>query len=266
MISRIRSSGRRPSVVSTAIESGRHRSRSSARSRSGRRCPGDHVLRHHRAAYAAERSTLDGSLPLKRRRLPRHPAVGVHDDLAAGEAESPLRPPPRTSRWGSRGSPGPPRGDRGGMTWCATSSIRSSRQALVRHLVVVLRGEHTVRTGFGTPRSYSTVTCVLPSGRRYGRMPRLRTSASRRRAGGEQIGQRHQLGVSRQRSRTSSPGRRAKLVAVARGAGLGCLVTPRLMRATARADPTRSVPARPVVEAVARVGVPDLAIVSRTMS
>ena len=38
----------------------------------------------------------------------------------------------------------------------------------------------TVLTRFGTPRSYSIVTCVLPSGRRYGSWPLLRASASRR--------------------------------------------------------------------------------------
>ena len=38
----------------------------------------------------------------------------------------------------------------------------------------------TVRTRFGRPCSYSTVTWVLPSGRRYGSWPDFRTSDSRR--------------------------------------------------------------------------------------
>ena len=45
---------------------------------------------------------------------------------------------------------------------------------------VLLYQATTVRTRTGTPCSYSTVTCVLPSGRRYGSWPDLRTSASRR--------------------------------------------------------------------------------------
>ena len=44
----------------------------------------------------------------------------------------------------------------------------------------MLGGDDDRLTRFGMPRSYSTVTWVLPSGRRYGSWPDLRTSASRR--------------------------------------------------------------------------------------
>ena len=56
-----------------------------------------------------------------------------------------------------------------------------------------------MRTCFGTPRSYSTVTCVLPSGRRYGSVPFLRTSARRRAMRwARAIGSGMSSGVSRQ--------------------------------------------------------------------
>ena len=53
----------------------------------------------------------------------------------------------------------------------------------------------TVRTRLGTPRSYSTVTWVLPSGRRYGSSPRLADlGQAARHAVREGDRQRHQLG------------------------------------------------------------------------
>ena len=53
----------------------------------------------------------------------------------------------------------------------------------------------TVRTRFGTPRSYSTVTWVLPSGRRYGSWPDLRDLGQpSRHPVGERDRQRHELG------------------------------------------------------------------------
>ena len=52
----------------------------------------------------------------------------------------------------------------------------------------------TVRTRFGTPCSYSTVTCVLPSGRRYGSWPRLADlGQAARHPVRERDRQRHQL-------------------------------------------------------------------------
>ena len=61
--------------------------------------------------------------------------------------------------------------------------------------VVLRRRRRPSAPASGTPCSYSTVTWVLPSGRRYGSWPDLRTSASRaRHAVGERDRQRHELG------------------------------------------------------------------------
>ena len=55
----------------------------------------------------------------------------------------------------------------------------------------------TVFSATGTPSSYSYVTCVLPSGRRYGTWPDLRTAARRSaRRWAVQIGSGIRSGVS----------------------------------------------------------------------
>ena len=61
-----------------------------------------------------------------------------------------------------------------------TASTISERRRSARTSGSCWAETTTVRTRFGTPCSYSTVTWVLPSGRRYGSWPDLRTSARRR--------------------------------------------------------------------------------------
>ncbi len=68
----------------------------------------------------------------------------------------------------------------GGMTAEITRSMRSSRMSsgeLIDSSCWVEIKISVTRTGRRS--AYSTVTCVLPSGRRYGRVPSFRTSAKR---------------------------------------------------------------------------------------
>ncbi len=119
-----------------------------------------------RAAYAAERSTLDGSLPLNApppwRAIPPYVSTMI---LRPVSPASPIGPPTTnrpvglTCMIGSTGRSAS--GITGRITWPTMSSrMRSSVPGSCCDETT------TVRTRTGTPRSYSTVTCVLPSGRR----------------------------------------------------------------------------------------------------
>ena len=86
-----------------------------------------------------------------------------------------------------------------GMVGRITASTISERSRSVRTSGSCWAETTTVRTRIGIPRSYSTVTWVLPSGRRYGNWPVLRTSASRRAMRwARAIGSGMSSGVSRQ--------------------------------------------------------------------
>ena len=103
--------------------------------------------------------------------MPPKPTVSIDNDLPAGQATVPNRPadhkpPGRIDKILrlriQRGPPG---------TGSATSRIKSAdcRRGHLRHAAWK---NHRINS-FGRPSSYSTVTWVFPSGRRYGNVPSL---------------------------------------------------------------------------------------------
>ena len=61
------------------------------------------------------------------------------------------------------------------MITCSSTSFCSASREMSGSCCVEIT---TVSMRFGLPRSYSTVTCDFPSGRRYGSAPLFRTAAS----------------------------------------------------------------------------------------
>ena len=139
-------------------------------------------LATHRAAYAAERSTFDGSLPAN-----APPPWRAMPPYVSTMILRPVRP----------ASPcGPPTTKRPvGFTWIATrraSNISGGSVGTITLPMIALRRSSveiesaccvdttTVVTRTGRFCSYSTVTCAFPSGRSHGRSPHFRRSASAR--------------------------------------------------------------------------------------
>jgi hypothetical protein len=126
-----------------------------------------------------------------------HAAVGVDDDLASGEAGVAHRSTDDEPAGGVHQQPQPLGVDvHSGENRLDDVLADVRRQHRVDVDVFgVLRGDTTVSTRTGRSPSYSMVTWVLPSGRRYGITPLLRTSVSEADSRcASMIGKRHQLG------------------------------------------------------------------------
>ena len=112
----------------------------------------------------------------------RHPAVGVDDDLAPGEAGIGLRPADLEAA--RRVDEYPDALGRSSGNSRRTGSITSASMSGRRRVSTSTSSRccaeiSTVSTRTGLPSTYSTDTWLLPSGRRYGTTPALRTSESR---------------------------------------------------------------------------------------
>src|SRR6478752_348769 len=133
--------------------------------------------------YAAERSTLVGSLPEN-----APPPWGAMPPYVSTMILRPVRPvsafgPPISNRPVGLTRTRTPSVDSSGnsrRTGSITSASMSGRRSVSTSTSSRCCAEiSTVSTRTGLPSTYSTDTWLLPSGRRYGTTPALRTSESR---------------------------------------------------------------------------------------